>query len=85
MIISSLLASDSVGMIDIRSNLEDNLIWVLGVHVWHSEGAESEKYWFGLNRGCVLEINNIQFAVLKCSQTPPQKTLVMHAHWSVGC
>ena len=26
---------------------------VLSVHVWHSEHAWYEKYWFGLCRGCV--------------------------------
>ena len=51
--ISSLLASDSVGMIYLRSNIDDDLFWVLNVHVWHSEGAKSETYWFGLYRGCV--------------------------------
>ena len=50
--ILSFLASDSVGMIYMRSNLDDNLTWVLGVHIWHSEGAINEKYWFGLHRGC---------------------------------
>ena len=25
---------------------------MLSVHVWHSEGARNEKYWFGLYRGC---------------------------------
>ena len=53
LMISSLLASDSVGMIYLRSNIDDNLIWLLSVHVWHSEGARSETYWFGLYRGCV--------------------------------
>ena len=32
-LVLSFLASDSVGMIYMRSNLIDNLIWVLSVHV----------------------------------------------------
>ena len=77
--ISSLLASDSVGMIYFRSNIDDNLIWVLSVHVWHSEGARSEIYWFGLYRGCAtstwpkININ---------AQKPPACKISGHfVHW----
>ena len=38
LIIYSLLTSDSVGVIYMRLDLDDNLIWVLSVS--HSEGAK---------------------------------------------
>ena len=37
LIIPSLLASDSVGMIYMRSNLDDNLTWVLRVHIFDTQ------------------------------------------------
>ena len=62
-----------------RSNLDDKLIWVLSVHVWHSEGARSEIYWFVLYRGCVtstwpkININ---------AQKPPACKISGHfVHW----
>ena len=74
-----LLTSDSVGMIYMRSNLDDNLTWVLGVHIWHSEGAINEKYWFGLHRGCVTST----WPKLKCTpQNFPACKISGHfIHW----
>ena len=74
-----LLASHSVGMIYMRSNLDDNLTWVLSVHIWHSDGARNEKYWFGLHRGCVTST----WPKLKCTpQNFPACKISGHfIHW----
>ena len=79
--ILSFLASDSVGMIYMRSNLDDNLTWVLGVHIWHSEGAINEKYWFGLHRGCATST----WPKLKCTpQNYPACKISGHfIHWGL--
>ena len=42
--ILSFLASDSVGMIYMRSNLDDNLTWVLGVHICVEELIDVKIY-----------------------------------------
>ena len=66
-------------MIYMRSKLDDNLTWVLGVHIWHSEGAINEKYWFGLHRGCATST----WPKLKCTpQNFPACKISGHfIHW----
>ena len=64
-------STDTIGM---RSNLDDNLTWVMIVHIWHSKGARKENYWFGLQWGCVT----LTWPILKC-------TLQNYPAWKISC